>query len=85
MKIIINYEEGIGYLWQNFFSKSNLKNLEFKNRIVMAPMCMYTVEDDGVAKEWHEIHRRKPYWALEADHELDNEMVWPEQYARGKF
>ena len=28
---------------------------------------------------------RKPYWALEADYELDNEIVWPEQYARGKF
>jgi len=38
------------------FSKFNLKNLEFKNRIVMAPMCMYTAEDDGIAKEWHKIH-----------------------------
>lgn len=38
------------------FSKFNLKNLEFKNRIVMAPMCTYTAEDDGIAKEWHKIH-----------------------------
>ncbi|MDD4779487.1 MAG: NADPH dehydrogenase NamA [Tissierellia bacterium] len=38
------------------FNSIKLKDLEVKNRIVMAPMCMYTAEDDGIAKEWHQIH-----------------------------
>jgi NADPH2 dehydrogenase len=38
------------------FSKFNLKDLELKNRIAMAPMCMYTAKDDGLATEWHKIH-----------------------------
>jgi NADPH2 dehydrogenase len=38
------------------FSSFKVKNIEFKNRIVMAPMCMYSAENDGLAKEWHRIH-----------------------------
>lgn len=38
------------------FNSIKLKDLEIKNRIVMAPMCMYTAENDGKAKEWHQIH-----------------------------
>ncbi|AJG97258.1 NADPH dehydrogenase [Clostridium beijerinckii] len=38
------------------FSNFKLKNLEFKNRVVMAPMCMYTAKEDGIATEWHKIH-----------------------------
>ena len=38
------------------FSNYIIKNLEFKNRIVMAPMCMYSADDDGKAKEWHLLH-----------------------------
>lgn len=38
------------------FNSIKLKDLEVKNRIVMAPMCMYTAEDDGISKEWHRIH-----------------------------
>jgi NADPH2 dehydrogenase len=38
------------------FSNFKVKNIEFKNRVVMAPMCMYSSEDDGKAKEWHYIH-----------------------------
>ncbi len=38
------------------FSNYIIKNLELKNRIVMAPMCMYSAEDDGKAKEWHLLH-----------------------------
>lgn len=34
-----------------------LKNLELKNRIVMAPMCQYSVEaKDGAPNDWHYIH-----------------------------
>ncbi|AVD56893.1 MULTISPECIES: NADH:flavin oxidoreductase/NADH oxidase [Heyndrickxia] len=34
-----------------------LKSLEVKNRIVMPPMCQYSVEKkDGVATDWHYVH-----------------------------
>lgn len=33
------------------------KNLELKNRIVMAPMCQYSVEkEDGIPNDWHFVH-----------------------------
>lgn len=38
------------------FSNYIIKDLEIKNRIVMAPMCMYTADDDGKAKDWHLLH-----------------------------
>lgn len=38
------------------FSNYVIKDLELENRIVMAPMCMYTADDDGIAKEWHKVH-----------------------------
>lgn len=38
------------------FSSFKIKNLEFKNRVVMAPMCMYTAKDDGIITDWHKIH-----------------------------
>ena len=38
------------------FSSFKVKNIELKNRVVMAPMCMYSSENDGRAKEWHCIH-----------------------------
>jgi 2,4-dienoyl-CoA reductase-like NADH-dependent reductase (Old Yellow Enzyme family) len=34
-----------------------LKNLEVKNRIVMPPMCQYSVQaKDGVPNDWHFVH-----------------------------
>ncbi|WP_323132009.1 NADH:flavin oxidoreductase/NADH oxidase [Paenibacillus silvisoli] len=34
-----------------------LKNLALKNRIVMAPMCQYSVDaKDGTPNEWHYVH-----------------------------
>lgn len=34
-----------------------LKKLELKNRIVMAPMCQYSVDaKDGAPNEWHYVH-----------------------------
>jgi 2,4-dienoyl-CoA reductase-like NADH-dependent reductase (Old Yellow Enzyme family) len=34
-----------------------LKGLELKNRIVMPPMCQYSVEQkDGIATDWHYLH-----------------------------
>lgn len=38
------------------FSKFNLKNLEFKNRIVMPPMCMYSATTTGQATDFHIHH-----------------------------
>ena len=38
------------------FSNYRLKNLELKNRIVMAPMCMYSADELGNASSWHYLH-----------------------------
>jgi len=35
----------------------NLKNMELRNRTVMAPMCQYAVDkEDGTPNEWHYVH-----------------------------
>lgn len=35
----------------------HIKGMELKNRVVMAPMCQYSVEaHDGIPTEWHNIH-----------------------------
>ncbi|MDP0484526.1 NADH:flavin oxidoreductase/NADH oxidase [Bacillus subtilis] len=42
---------------QDLFSTFKIKNLELKNRVVMSPMCMYSVDKkDGVATDWHYLH-----------------------------
>lgn len=38
------------------FSNIKIKDMELKNRVVMAPMCMDSAENDGKANEWHYIH-----------------------------
>jgi NADPH2 dehydrogenase len=38
------------------FSSYKLKNLELKNRIVMAPMCMYSADANGNSSDWHLTH-----------------------------
>jgi NADPH2 dehydrogenase len=38
------------------FSNYKLKNLELKNRIVMAPMCMDSADDQGNVNSWHYLH-----------------------------
>lgn len=39
------------------FSNFKLKDMELKNRIVMAPMCMNSCNDEyGTANNWHFIH-----------------------------
>lgn len=37
-------------------SKYKIKNLELKNRMVMAPMCMYSSDETGEVKDFHRIH-----------------------------
>lgn len=34
-----------------------IKNMKLRNRVVMAPMCQYSVDQkDGIPNEWHYIH-----------------------------
>lgn len=41
----------------HLFSPIKLKGLELKNRVVMPPMCQYSVEaKDGIPTEWHYVH-----------------------------
>src|SRR5688572_12158180 len=39
----------------HLFSPIKIKSIEFKNRIVVSPMCQYSSED-GFANEWHLVH-----------------------------
>ncbi|MEC0228129.1 NADH:flavin oxidoreductase/NADH oxidase [Paenibacillus alba] len=42
---------------KDLFTPYDLKGLHIKNRIVMAPMCQYSVtEKDGKPNEWHYVH-----------------------------
>jgi NADPH2 dehydrogenase len=38
------------------FTGFKLKELEIKNRIVMAPMCMFCADTDGKSNDWHFTH-----------------------------
>lgn len=38
------------------FKPIQIKNLSLKNRIVMAPMCMYCAPETGMVTDWHRIH-----------------------------
>ncbi|MDB5117801.1 MAG: dehydrogenase NamA, partial [Mucilaginibacter sp.] len=39
----------------HLFSPLQIKNIEFKNRIAVSPMCEYSSED-GLANNWHLVH-----------------------------
>lgn len=42
---------------KDLFTPYNFKALKLKNRIVMPPMCQYSVEQkDGIATDWHYLH-----------------------------
>ncbi|QNF29852.1 NADH:flavin oxidoreductase/NADH oxidase [Metabacillus elymi] len=42
---------------EHLFSPYKIKGLELKNRVVMPPMCQYSVTNkDGIATDWHYIH-----------------------------
>jgi NADPH2 dehydrogenase len=38
------------------FDEIRIKDLTLKNRIVMAPMCMYCAGEDGCVTDWHLLH-----------------------------
>lgn len=42
---------------KNLFTPYEMKGLKLKNRIVMPPMCQYSVDKkDGIATDWHFVH-----------------------------
>lgn len=41
---------------KGIFKEFTLKNLKLRNRIVMAPMCMYMADSDGLVNDFHYIH-----------------------------
>lgn len=48
---------GSVYLMAILSAPYTLKGLSLKNRIVMAPMCQYSVEaKDGIPNDWHFVH-----------------------------
>lgn len=38
------------------FSEYHIKGLSLKNRVVMAPMCMFCAKEDGLVTPWHVHH-----------------------------
>ncbi len=38
------------------FSEYRIKDLAFRNRVVMPPMCQYMSDSTGVVKDWHLMH-----------------------------
>ncbi|QDP99091.1 NADPH dehydrogenase NamA [Lysinibacillus fusiformis] len=38
------------------FEPYQLQTISLKNRIVMAPMCMYSAQDDGLVTPFHHVH-----------------------------
>ena len=38
------------------FSPITLRDVTLKNRIVLAPMCLYIAQEDGLANDWHFTH-----------------------------
>ena len=40
----------------SLFSSFEIKNLKLKNRIVMAPMCQYSADNNGYTTDWHLTH-----------------------------
>ena len=39
----------------SLFSSFSLRGTEFRNRVMLSPMCQYSAED-GLANEWHRVH-----------------------------
>jgi NADPH2 dehydrogenase len=54
--LIYETREAFG-LETKLFSPYEVKGLTLKNRVVMAPMCMYSCEkEDGIVTDWHMSH-----------------------------
>ncbi len=44
--------EKMAFLFQPY----QIKDLTMRNRLVMAPMCMYSADEDGLVQDWHLVH-----------------------------
>jgi NADPH2 dehydrogenase len=44
------------FIMAKLFSSMVIKDVQLKNRIVMAPMCMYSADKEGYANDWHFNH-----------------------------
>lgn len=50
-------KERRNFTMDHLFSPYSHKSLELKNRVVMPPMCQYSVtKKDGIATDWHYVH-----------------------------
>ena len=58
MRVHTNYKvRSLKMKDNHLFTPVDLKGLTLKNRIMMSPMCQYSVvEKDGIATDWHEHH-----------------------------
>jgi len=39
----------------SLFTPFTLRDTEFRNRVMLSPMCQYSA-DDGFANDWHRVH-----------------------------
>jgi 2,4-dienoyl-CoA reductase-like NADH-dependent reductase (Old Yellow Enzyme family) len=54
--VFTTYKKGESGM-EHLFSPYKIKGLELKNRVVMPPMCQYSVTNkDGIANDWHYTH-----------------------------
>ncbi|MFC6770873.1 NADH:flavin oxidoreductase/NADH oxidase, partial [Halorubrum pallidum] len=40
---------------ESLFTPLSLRGTEFRNRVMMSPMCQYSA-DEGFADDWHRVH-----------------------------
>src|ERR1019366_6602862 len=40
----------------HLFAPLNIKDIQFRNRIAVSPMCEYSSVEDGYANDWHLVH-----------------------------
>ncbi len=79
----------------HLFSPFRLRNIEFKNRIFVSPMCQYS-SDDGMPNDWHLVHLgsravggaalvmvEATAVAPEGRITLKDSGMWSEEHARG--
>jgi len=45
-----------GIPMSHLFTSLGLRGVTLRNRIAMAPMCMYSAGEDGLATDWHLAH-----------------------------
>ena len=38
------------------FDPYTIKGVTFKNRVIMAPMCQYSTDNEGLVQDWHRVH-----------------------------